>query len=194
MLNTIFEIIFLIFFIGGCTIRAVWTIRIRQVRKREDETKLERFLMFCNFIGMQVIPLIYVFTSWLDSADYHLPAWVGVVCAVIFGFALWLLWRSHADLGRSWTIDLKIREDHKLITDGAFKHIRHPMYAAHWLWGVAQALLLWNWIAGFSMLAAFAFLYSVRVSREEKMMLDNFGEEYKLYMERTGRVIPHLWR
>ena len=33
------------------------------------------------------------------------------------------------------------------LTEGVYRHIRHPMYAAHWLWGLGQALLLQNWIA-----------------------------------------------
>ncbi len=72
-------------------------------------------------------------------------------------------------------------------------HIRHPTYAAHWLWAIAQALLLQNWIAGLAMLASFLSLYLLRVPREEEMMLEHFGEEYGSYMNRTGRVIPHLW-
>jgi len=59
---------------------------------------------------------------------------------------------------------------------------------------LAQALLLQNWIAGFAMLASLLPLYLVRVPREEQMMLEHFGEEYRLYMNRTGRVVPRLWR
>jgi len=67
------------------------------------------------------------------------------------------------------------------------------MYAAHWLWGIAQALLLQNWIAGLAMLASFLPMYLHRVPREEQMKLEQFGEEYRLYMNRTGRLIPRLW-
>jgi len=67
------------------------------------------------------------------------------------------------------------------------------MYAAHLLWGIAQVLLLQNWIAGFAMLATSLPLYLVRIPREEQMMLEHFGEEYHLYMSQTGRVIPLLW-
>jgi len=63
------------------------------------------------------------------------------------------------------------------------------MYAAHWLWGIAQALLLQNWIAGLAFLASFIPLYLLLVPREEQMMLEYFGEEHRLYMNRTGRVI-----
>ena len=66
------------------------------------------------------------------------------------------------------------------------------MYASEWLWGIAQALLLQNWVAGWAGLALFTPLYVLRVPREERMMLDQFGEEYRAYMDRTGRVVPRI--
>ena len=63
---------------------------------------------------------------------------------------------------------------------------------SEWLWGVAQALLLQNWVAGLAGLALFTPLYVLRVPREEQMMLDRFGAEYRSYMNRTGRVVPQL--
>ena len=105
---------------------------------------------------------------------------------------VWLIWRSHADVGRNWTMTPQIREGHSLVTGGVYWWIRHPMYAGHLLWALAQPLLLWNWIAGLVMLATFVPLYLYRVPREERMMLDHFGDEYRAYIERTGRVIPRL--
>jgi protein-S-isoprenylcysteine O-methyltransferase Ste14 len=61
-----------------------------------------------------------------------------------------------------------------------------------WLWGIAQALLLWNWIAGWGSLVLFLPLYVLRMPREERMMLEYFGDAYRMYMHRTARVIPYL--
>jgi protein-S-isoprenylcysteine O-methyltransferase Ste14 len=66
------------------------------------------------------------------------------------------------------------------------------MYASEWLWGIAQALLLQNWVAGWASLALFTPLYGWRMPREERMMLDRFGEEYRAYINRTSRVVPRL--
>ncbi|MFH1920047.1 MAG: hypothetical protein ABIP48_09200 [Planctomycetota bacterium] len=62
------------------------------------------------------------------------------------------------------------------------------------VWAVAQALLLQNWIAGPSMLAVFLPFYLLRVPHEERMLLAHFGEEYRSYVNRTGRIIPRLRR
>jgi protein-S-isoprenylcysteine O-methyltransferase Ste14 len=64
------------------------------------------------------------------------------------------------------------------------------MYAAIWLWGIGQALLLPNWLAGPAALWSFLPMYLLRVPREERLMLDTFGDEYRAYAARTGRVFP----
>jgi protein-S-isoprenylcysteine O-methyltransferase Ste14 len=66
------------------------------------------------------------------------------------------------------------------------------MYASMWLWGMAQTLLLQNWIVGWAGLVVFLPMYVLRVPREEQMMVEQFGETYREYINRTGRVVPRL--
>ena len=87
---------------------------------------------------------------------------------------------------------VELREGHELITNGLYARIRHPMYAAIFLFSIAQGLLLANWLAGWGALVAFASLYFARVQSEEKLMLDTFGDEYRDYIRRTGRLFPSL--
>ena len=202
MLDNTFEILYLAFFIVGSIVRAIgvgkgkkWWRKKGEVAENR-ETGVEKLFLFFTFLGMQVIPFIYILSSWINFADYNLPmklSWIlGGAGCIVFVLGIWVLWRSHVDLGRNFAPDLKLREEHELVTYGIFSTIRHPMYAAHWLWALAQALLLQNWIAGSSMLVAFWFLYSNRVTREEFMMCDRFGDEYRDYMGRTGRIFPRL--
>ena len=158
--------------------------------------ELERSLVGLLFVGSFLLPTLYALTPWLDRADYHQSplggARMGGLGATIMAGALWLFWRSHADLGRNWSPSLQLREDHELVSGGVYRYIRHPMYASQWLWVIGQVLVLRNWIAGWAGLATFVPLYALRVPREERMMLDSFGGEYRAYMHRTGRVIPRL--
>jgi protein-S-isoprenylcysteine O-methyltransferase Ste14 len=195
MFGSIFEVIWLIGLIVGSVIRAIYARRPKKDEITVDRnTRLESLLLFLSSLGLIVLPLFYVFSPWLDFADYHLPTWAGWFGVTIFAFALWLLWRSHVDLGRNFTPTIQLKEKHTLVTHGIFRYIRHPIYAAHGLWGIAQVLLLQNWIAGLSMLVFFLPFYLVRVPNEEKMMLEHFGEEYRVYMDKTGRLIPRLRR
>jgi len=105
---------------------------------------------------------------------------------------LWLFRRSHVDLGRNWSISLEVRDHHALVKNGVYRLIRHPMYSSFFLLGVAQVLLLPNWFAGGSGLVGAGILYAFRVRREEQMMLESFGEEYRTYMTDTKRLIPWM--
>lgn len=176
-------------------VRVVYTARYRKTaHDRKLNTGLDALLSGLPALGMFIVPLIYALTPWLDFADYHLPLWAGWIGVAIFALAVWLLYRSHADLGRNWSPQLEILESHTLVTDGVFGYIRHPMYTAHLLWGIGQVLLLQNWIAGFSMLVTFLPEYLYRPRVEERMMIGQFGDEYRAYMERTGRYFPKFWR
>ena len=157
---------------------------------------LERSLVGLVFVGNLFVPGIYALTPWLDKADYHMSRRArsrsGGLGAAFIVAALWLFRRSHTDLGRNWSPSLQLREGHELVTGGVYGPIRHPMYASQWLWGVGQALVLQNWIAGWAGLVLFTPLYLLRVPREEQMMLDRFGEVHRAYMGRTGRVVPRI--
>jgi protein-S-isoprenylcysteine O-methyltransferase Ste14 len=199
VLDSVLKLVYIIGLVVGSVIRALYTRQYKQNRVADDrETALDKLLMSFSSLGLIIIPLFYLLSPWLDFADYHLPTWLSLIAglagAVVFAVALWLLWRSHADLGRNWSPHLEISEGQSLVTQGVFRYMRHPMYAAHGLWGIAQALLLQNWIAGLSMLICSLPLYLARVPREEQMMLEHFGEDYHEYLNRTGRVIPRLRR
>ncbi|MGH6737503.1 MAG: protein-S-isoprenylcysteine O-methyltransferase, partial [Bradyrhizobium sp.] len=116
-------------------------------------------------------------------------AWLGVAAMAA---ALWLFHRSHADLGRNWSISLQVREQHALVKTGIYRLIRHPMYSSFFLLGIAQMLLLPNWFAGVSGIAGAGLLFAFRVRREEQMMLESFGDDYRAYMAQTKRIIPWI--
>jgi protein-S-isoprenylcysteine O-methyltransferase Ste14 len=67
------------------------------------------------------------------------------------------------------------------------------MYAAIFLYAIAQALLLANWIAGPCCLGAFLIMFAARVRAEERMMTERFGEEYTRYAASSWRLVPGLW-
>ena len=191
-IDNIFEVIFLVGFIVGSVIRKVYTFGCRgskSVDKRKSVVDI--ILISASGVGM-ALPFFYIFTPWLDFANYDLPRWLGWIGTAVFAGALFLLWRSHADLGRNWSAILQIRKEHSLVTNGVYRYMRHPMYAAHLLWAIAQGLLLENWLAGWVFLVTFIPMYLVRVPKEEKMMLEQFGQEYRQYISRTGRMIPYF--
>lgn len=194
MFDSTFEIIYVIGFVTGSVVRKLYVRGYRQNKIADDrENWLDKLLLFIVSLGFIAAPWVYIFTGWPAFADYQLPNRAGWVGVVVFAGALLLLWRSHIDLGRNWSPKIQIREEHSLVTVGVYKYMRHPMYSAHFLWAIAQVLLLHNWIAGPAFLVTSVPLYLYRMPIEERMMLDRFGEEYKVYMSRTGRMFPRFW-
>jgi protein-S-isoprenylcysteine O-methyltransferase Ste14 len=185
-----------IFFVGWIaylTIRGVYARRSNRhekVHRRVDG--LEKVLLVLVIGTSTLLPLLYLCTPLLAFADYRLPTFAPWCGAMVMLLALWLFWRSHADLGDNWSVTLELRKDHQLVTQGVYRRIRHPMYTAIFLHSIAQGLMLSNWLAGWSALATFTLMYFLRTPREERMMCDLFGDEYRDYMARTGRLVPRI--
>jgi len=152
----------------------------------------DSLVLALGWLGLFVIPALYALTGFPAQLDRRfIPAlpWLGLAadCA-----ALWLFYRSHADLGRNWSVSLQIREQHSLVRTGVYRLTRHPMYSSFFLLGLAQMVLLSNWFVAGAGLAGAGILYAGRVAREERMMIDRFGDEYRDYMACTKRLIPWI--
>ena len=174
-------------------IRAPHGRRCQRVKvAKSHKTPLETGLLVLAWVGF-FLPLVWIASPAFAFAEYPLrigPLIGGVTCFVI---GLWLFYRSHADLGTNWSITLEIREQHRLITQGVYRRIRHPMYSALVLYSVGHALVIPNWVAGPSNLIAFAILFALRVRPEERMMVAEFGDEYIAYTAETKRLVPGVW-
>lgn len=189
----IFTAIYFMGMIAEIIIRAPLNQKHKQEKMSERRvTSQEKILLGLLSLGGFFVPILYAATNWLDFANYTLPAWAGWLGVLFLAGAVLVFWRGHVDLGLNWSPSLEIREKHELVTRGIYSIIRHPMYASHWLWVIAQPLLLQNWIAGFLGVLTFIPFYFLRVKAEEQMMLDSFGTKYQEYMKTTGGVLPKL--
>jgi len=180
--------------VGWFAIRFEHQRRSRKTRKVRSADRLrEMVLLSISICRMLVLPLTFVLSDQPKFANYTFMPWLAWLGAAVFVLALWLFYRTHHDLGRNWSVTLEIREQHKLVTSGVYSRLRHPMYSAFWLWALAQALLLPNWIAGPAGLVGFGTLFLFRIGREERMMEEMFGDEYRRYVECTDRIIPGVF-
>ncbi|HYU43748.1 MAG TPA: protein-S-isoprenylcysteine O-methyltransferase [Vicinamibacteria bacterium] len=139
---------------------------VKVVKSRKG--KLEIILLTLAWLGF-FVPFLWIATRLLAFADYPLrpvPFIAGILCLAV---GLWLFHRSHADLGTNWSITLEVREGHRLVTHGIYRHVRHPMYLALLLYSLGQTLVIPNWVAGPSYLVAFGVLFVLRVGPEERL-------------------------
>ncbi|HEX2344096.1 MAG TPA: protein-S-isoprenylcysteine O-methyltransferase [Vicinamibacterales bacterium] len=174
-------------------IRAPHGKRSRAVKTvRNDKGTREMILLVLAWIGF-FVPLIWVASPVFSAAEYPLRPTPFVAGTACLAAGLWFFYRSHADLGRYWSITLELRENHRLISHGIYRYVRHPMYAALFLYSVGQFLVVPNWVVGPSYLVSFGILFAFRLRAEEQMMLDAFGDEYVAYKAKTKRLMPGVW-
>jgi protein-S-isoprenylcysteine O-methyltransferase Ste14 len=138
--------------------------------------------------------------------------------AVLFGFGLWvvnsplkltfpfdslfqilgLLMLVSGVLLFSWSILARgehavswdMPEDHKLVTWGPYKYVRHPSYLSYFLL-ISGFFLAWLSLLTLPCFAAIPG-YFLSVETEEKMLIERFGDKYRLYQKRTGKFIPRV--
>jgi protein-S-isoprenylcysteine O-methyltransferase Ste14 len=161
----------------------------RSFRKHEQREKLLSRVFAFAFIFM----LVYIFSTWIDFAHIAFPVWARWILGggILLAHRVLLSW-SHYALGRNWSGVLQIHRDHTLITNGPYRYVRHPMYSASFLSGIGVFLLSANWLIAAIYMIVVTFIYLNRVSLEEEMMIERFGDSYQEYMKKTGRLLPRL--
>jgi protein-S-isoprenylcysteine O-methyltransferase Ste14 len=172
--------------LGVRAVRGTWC-GIRRPKLRWD---LDSFMTLLQSLGLFFLPFIYLFSDWLDWANFRMPIYLGWAGTLLYLLGTWMLWQTHRDLGTNWSDGVQTQENQTLVTGGIYARLRHPMYSAHLVVALGQCLLLGNWIAGPSLLVLQWPFYLLRIPAEEQRLLQHFGEDYRRYMQQTGRLLP----
>lgn len=188
------KIIYFLGLVGWIVIRYPFQRRAKKlgVARSAGGTR-DRVLLLIATLGQFLIPVFYIATGQPAFADYPFSPLLALLGVLAIVASLVLFRVTHKQLGRNWSVTLETRKEHKLVTDGLYAYVRHPMYSSFTLFAVAQLLLLQNWIAGPAGLVGFGILFFMRVPHEERVMIETFGEEYREYMKRTARIIPWIY-
>lgn len=141
-----------------------------------------------------VVLLFYlVAPRWLNWAALSVGdglRWAGLGLALV-GFGL-LQWAQN-ELGRHWSDEARLQADHQLVTTGPYRWLRHPIYGAFLLILSAPLLLSANWLVGGLWIGMTCVDVTRRIWTEEALLLVRYGEVYRAYCRRTGRILPRMW-
>lgn len=96
-------------------------------------------------------------------------------------------------LGKYYTRAIFISEKQVLVDSGLYKYVRHPGYTGTIIAAIGFGLAQNNWIILILIVILIVCLYYVRISKEEKILTQTFGEKYIKYMARTKRLVPFMW-
>jgi len=196
--ETIYRVSFGLIFISALGISAYF----RRKADRDTDEKISRsvdgkLMMTLIRIGGLLLwfsPIIYLINpNWMAWSKIGLPEWarwLGIGIGVLSLFGIYWLFTS---IGSGITPTSATRKEHKLVTNGIYRYIRHPLYTFGSSMFIAFGLMADNWFIAF--LGIFTFiLMAIRTPKEEANLIEKFGDEYRNYMKRTGRFLPKYSR
>lgn len=111
----------------------------------------------------------------------------------LFVLGLIIRWAAIIHLGRFFTVNVAIAEDHQLITTGPYRFVRHPSYTGSFFIFLGFGLCTLNIFALGAILLPISVAFLWRIHVEEMALRENFGDRYREYAARTNRVIPLIW-
>jgi protein-S-isoprenylcysteine O-methyltransferase Ste14 len=128
------------------------------------------------------LPAFLPRTIWMQTAGLAL-----ILIAVVL-----LVW-SRIHIRGQYSGHVEVKTDQQLVTSGPYRFIRHPSYCGLLLMslGVAVGYASLIGLAGFFVLLIPGLIFRIRV--EEKLLLAQFGAEYRAYASHTSRLLPGVW-
>ena len=191
--ENIFKVILPVLIIGFAVHRGYYVRKHGReentLKKREEglTSKIAGLLGMLGFVGI----IVYMINPrWLSWAALALPVWLrwtGVGIALV-GFGL-LQWAQNT-LGKNWSDTPRMMKEQSLVSDGPYQLVRHPIYTAFLLILGSTLLISANWLIGMAWISMTVLEVASRIGFEEKLMLEYFGDQYREYMQRTGRLLP----
>jgi len=174
--------------------------RHRAEQAGEDEISLQGeglttavALRSSGLVLMLSVVAYLVNPRWMRWSSLDLPAplrWSGAgLGAVSLALTLWIF----RTIGKNITSTVETREEHELVTGGPYRWVRHPLYTVGTSFFVSLGIVAANWFMGLASLSVLVMLL-IRLPKEGKKLIERFGDEYRAYIERTGRLLPRIKR
>ena len=195
MNELIFKILLFVILVVYGLIRVPFAKKCRNNKNiKSVHTLFEKINVFIAWLGMVFVPVLYSFTSILDTFHFNLPFYIRIIATLGLIMDCEFFHIIHKTLDDNWSPVLVIKDGQKLVKNGVYKYIRHPMYTQCWLWIILLGIVAANIFVEIFGIITWGFLYFTRVFAEEKMMIEQYGKEYEYYMKQTGRLLPKIYK
>ena len=137
-------------------------------------------------------PLVYLLNpNWMAWSKIGLPDWVRGLGVAIGVLCVAMIYWLFSSIGSGISPTSATRKQHKLVTGGPYRWVRHPLYTVGSSLFIAFGMMADNWfIAALGVLAFIAM--ASRTPKEEANLIEKFGDEYREYMKHTGRYLPRF--
>lgn len=177
-------------------LQVIVVIRLPEVGSRRGAGKKIAPRERLALVPLQVIPLAIVIAA--PFSDRQGIAALGASEAMRYlGMALFALgfvgmhW-AEASLDKQFSVYVMTQEDHKLVTEGLYRYLRHPRYLGIVLFTMGISLVFRSWLA-LLLVAALTLVLIWRIQNEEALMHREFGSEWEAYSRKSWRLIPFVY-
>ena len=167
--------------------------------KMHNESEVPLLLKLRTIFGIPFYLGVLVWTfapSFMKWASIPFPVWVRWAGLALGLIAVFINGWSHKTLsqklGEDFDSAMRLLKVPALVTEGPYARMRHPIYLSFLLMQIAVLLLTANWFIGFCGIAIIVSVITIRVPEEEKLLIEQFGDEYHNYIKHTGSLLPKL--
>lgn len=157
-----------------------------------DKQKTDRNSLSIIWLTIIVSISLSIYVSYEVTVPIFANPYYAYIGILIIIAGILLRFTAIISLGKFFTVDVTIRQGHTLKKDGLYKYFRHPSYFASLLSFVGFGISLNNWISLIIITAAIVVAFSIRVRVEEKVLIEQFGEEYLTYKKHTSGFMPFI--
>ncbi len=190
----LFRWIFIGIFVITFSISAYFRRKARQSgkavrRAQEGWLILGSRVLFAAPLYMSVLAYM-INPAWMVWSMMRLPNWLRWLGALVGLAMLPILYWLMSSIGKNISETFLTKENHALVTHGPYRWVRHPLYSVATVIFFSLSIVAANWFI-LVMAALLIFVIAlVVIPREEAQLVLKFGESYRAYQQRTGRLIP----
>ncbi len=173
----------------------LWESRFKTRAPRDAATREGRRTFQIHFLAVPISLLAPIACGFLKLGVIRgewreLIVWLGL--ALMIGGRVLRLW-AQMHMGHLFVGELAVQKGHRVVQTGPYRWIRHPAYVGGTASAVGIGLALSTWLGTLVAFAVLVAAYIVRIPREEALLVQELGDEYRRYMARTKRFVPFLF-
>jgi protein-S-isoprenylcysteine O-methyltransferase Ste14 len=177
---------------GWICFGAIFLLRRRVAHNKTKTTNWD------SIFGV-VIQSASLFTVWSIGRRSQMsisPRMIGfdlvlfVVVLILVISSLYMMWAAVRTLGKQWSLQARVLDDHALIRSGPYRLVRHPIYTAILGMILAAALTWSNWLGFIVSIVLFSVGTIIRIRSEERLLHAQFGAAFEDYKREVPAVIP----
>ena len=192
----LFRWVFIAIFVITMSISGYFRRKARQsggVIRRTQEGWRSLMLRVLFAAPLYVSVLVYMINPrWMLWSMLSLPAWLRWLAGLIgLGMVPIIYWIMNS-IGNNISETFLTKEQHVLVTHGPYRWVRHPLYAVATGIFIALSLVAANWFMLAMVVLLMFVIAAVVIPREEAELILKFGDTYREYQQRTGRLVPRL--